>query len=155
MTKPQEALDHAEALHLMDFKTKLTQVITIVDNSRTCIQFIFPKHYSLTSFCSTLGQTICNKAVIKTSGDIFEGALIRKDLAVYVFYLPPDFWEQYFIARRLLQLIREMALYEKRNEAPFIHLDFELFLAKARGIGLAPALLTLPTATGKTLGEYL
>jgi len=155
MTKPREALNHAEALHLMDFKTKLTQVITIVDNSRTCIQFIFPKNHCIQSFCNALGREICQKAVIKTSGDIFDGALIRKDLVVYVFYFPPDFWEQYFVARRLLQLIRERTLYEKSGEAPFIPPNFELLLQKARGIGLAPALLALPTVTGKTLGEYL
>ena len=155
MTKPQEALNHVEALHLMDFKTKLTQVITIVDNSRTCIQFIFPKSYAVQNFCSTLGQEICRKAVIKTSADIFDGALMRKDLIVYVFYFPSDFWEQYFIARRLLQLIQEMALYEKSSEASFVHPDFEVCKQKARDIELAPVILALPTATGKTLGEYL
>jgi len=155
MTKPQEALNHAEALHLMDLKAKLMQVITIVDQSRTNVKFILPKSYAVQNFCSTLGQEICKKAVIKTSGDIFDGALVRKDLVVYVFYLPPNFWEQYFVARRLLQLIQEMALYEKSGEVPFIPPNFELLLQKARGIGLAPALLALPTATGKTLGEYL
>ena len=155
MTKPQEALNHAEALHLMDLKAKLTQVITIVDQSRTNVKFILPKSYSLTGFCTSIGQEICKKAIIKTSGDIFDGAFIRKDLVVYIFYLPFDFWEQYFVARKLLQHLREMALYEERGEVPFIPPNFELLLQKARGIRLAPALLSLPTATGKTLEEYL
>ena len=156
MTKPQQALNYTEALHLMDLRSELTSVITIADNSRTCIQFILPvSGQSQQIFCGRLGKQVCKKAIIQALGDLFEGTLTRKDLVVYSFYLPPDFWKQYFVAQRLLQLIEEMNQYPLGQVDASIQSRFLACQQQTRSLGLAPELLALPTATGETLGEYL
>lgn len=154
MTKPEQALGYTEALHLMDIRTELTAVISVVDQSRTRVQFILPKSYSMSDFKTTLGPQVLKKALIKTSADIFGGAMVRKDLPVYVFYLPADFWPQYCFVRKFLQIIHELAQYPVVEEA-YIYPEFEAYRQKAQSMNLAPELLTLPTTTGKTLKEYL
>jgi len=156
MTKPEQALGYTEALHLMDIKTELTAVISVIDQSRTRVQFILPKSYSMSDFKTTLGPQILKKALIKTSADIFGGAMVRKDLPVYVFYLPADFWPQYCFVRKFLQIIHELAQYPPEEEVDtFIRSQFLTYQQKAQNMNLAPELLALPTATTKTLKEYL